>query len=89
MSEIIDIKNIPIEPTITIFNPDGSELITTNDANALYYIRLQIKQKHLSGYTIKTNSSYDIPIHNNGKVEFYPEDEVTGCENDKLLMSLL
>lgn len=85
----IDINNIPIEPTITIFNPDGSELITTNNPTILQYIRLQIKQQKLKGYTILTREDRVIEIKSNGKLEVWPGDEVPGEIFDQLTFKLI
>jgi hypothetical protein len=85
----IDLNNIPVEPTITIFNPDGSELITTNNPTTLQYIRLQIKQQKLKGYKIRTFADRIIEINSNGKLEVWPGDEVPGEVFDKLTMTLI
>lgn len=66
----IDLNNIPVEPTITILNPDGTELITTNNITTLYYIRLQIKQQKLKGYKIRTYENHIIMIKPNGELNY-------------------
>lgn len=86
---MIDLNDIPVEPTITIFNPDGSELITTNNPTALQYIRLQIKQQKLKGYTILTREDRVIEIKSNGKLEVWPGDEVPGEIFDQLTFKLI
>lgn len=86
---MINLNNIPVEPTITIFNPDGSELITTNNPTALQYIRLQIKQQKLKGYTILTREDRVIEIKSNGKLEVWPGDEVSGEIFDQLTFKLI
>lgn len=85
----IDLNNIPIEPIITVLNPDGSELITTNNPTTLQYIRLQIKQQKLKGYTILTRENRVIEIKSNGKLEVWPGNEVPGEIFDKLTMALI
>lgn len=85
----IDLNNIPVEPTITIFNPDGSELITTNNPTTLQYIRLQIKQQRLKGHTIRTFTGRVIEIKPNGKLEVWPGDEVPGEIFDQLTLNLI
>jgi hypothetical protein len=85
----ISIDNIPVEPTITIRNPDGSELITTNNPTTLQYIRLQIKQQKLNGYTILTCEDLVIEIKSNGKLEVWPGNEIPGEIFDKLTMDLI
>lgn len=84
----IDLTNIPVEPTVTILNPDGSELITTNNVTAFTYIRCEIKRNHLEGYSIRTASGEVISIKSNGKVEVWT-DEITGAIFDKLLIDLI
>ena len=86
---MIDLNNIPIEPTITILNPDGSELITTNNPTTLQYIRLQIKEQKLKGYTILTCKDRVIEIKPNGKLEVWPGDEVPGEIFDQLTFKLI
>jgi len=85
----IDLNNIPVEPTITVLNPDGSELITTNNPTTLQYIRLQIKQQKLKGYTILTRENRVIEIKSNGKLEVWPGNEIPGEIFDKLTMALI
>ena len=85
----IDITNIPVEPTITIRNPDGSDLITTNNPTTLQYIRLQIKQQQSKGYTILTHENRVIEIKPNGKLEVWPGDEVPGEIFDQLTLKLI
>lgn len=85
----IDLNNIPVEPTITILNPDGSELITTNNPTTLQYIRLQIKQQKLKGYRIRTFADRIIEIKSNGKLEVWPGNEVPGEIFDQLTLKLI
>jgi hypothetical protein len=87
----IDLNNIPVEPTITIRNPDGSELITTNNPTTLQYIRLQIKQQKLEGYTILTRENRVIEIKPNGKLKDFPwtGNEVPGEVFDWLTFELI
>ena len=83
------LSKVPVEPTITIYNPDGSELITTNNPTTLQYIRLEIKKNKLKGYTIRTWADRVIAIKSNGKLEVWPGDEVPGEVFDKLTMALI
>lgn len=84
----IDINNIPIEPIVTILNPDGSELITTNNPTTFQYIRLQIKRQNLKGYKILTTSGTTIAIHPNGKLEYWT-DYIPGALFDMLTIELI
>lgn len=86
---MIDLNNIPEEPTVTILNPDGSELITTNNPTTLQYIRLQIKEQNLKGYKILTRDDRIIEIKSNGKLEVWPGDEVPGEIFDQLTLKLI
>ena len=86
---MIDLNNIPAEPTVTIYNPDGSELITTNNPTTLQYIRLQIKEQNLKGYTILTREDRVIEIKPNGKLEVWPGEEVPGEIFDQLTFKLI
>lgn len=83
------LSKVPVEPTITIYNPDGSELITTNNPTTLQYIRLEIKKNKFKGYTIRTCADRVIEIKSNGKLEVWPGDEVPGEVFDKLTMALI
>ena len=84
----INIDNIPVEPSVTVINPDGSELITTNNPTTLQYIRLQIKRQSLEGYTILTESGTRIKILSNGKLQYWT-DEVPGTLFDKFTSELI
>ena len=87
----INLNDIPVEPTITILNPDGSELITTNNPTTLQYIRLQIKQQKLEGYTILTRENRVIEIKPNGKLKDFPwsGNEVPGEVFDWITFELI
>lgn len=85
---MINLNNIPVEPTVTVLNPDGSELITTNNITTLTWIRLEIKNSKLSGYKVRTNDGVLLDIRSNGKIDAWPEN-MTGFVFDKLLMNLI
>lgn len=85
---MIDINNIPVEPTVTIFNPDGSELITTNNVTTFTWVRLEIKKNKLSGYKVRTDDGELWDIRSNGKIDAWPEN-MTCAIFDKLLHDLL
>jgi hypothetical protein len=86
---MINLNNVPVEPTVTILNPDGSELVTTNDINTLFYVRVCVKRNKLSGYKIKTHTGYIVDIDTNGRISCWPNDEIPSCEYDKLLIELI
>lgn len=85
---MIDINNIPVEPTITILNPDGSELITTNNVTTFSWIRLEIKKNSLEGYKVRTDDGMLYDIKSSGKIDAWPEN-MTGTIFDNLLMDLI
>ena len=39
----IDFDHLPVEPTVTLIDPDGKDLITTNNPIAILYARSEIK----------------------------------------------
>lgn len=89
---MIDINSIPVEPTITVLNPDGSELITTNNVTAFTWIRLEIKKNKLKGYKVKTANGVIFDIHSNGKIydeNYHWPDGMTGDIFDSLLDELI
>ena len=85
---MINLKNIPVEPTITILNPDGSELITTNNVTTFFYIRSEIKKNSLKGYKVRTDDGELLDIRSDGKLDTWP-DNMTSAVFDKLLADLI
>lgn len=85
---MINVNNIPVEPTTTILNPDGTELITTNNVTTFTWIRLEIKNKKLSGYKVRTDDGELWEIMSNGKIESWPEN-MTCSVFDKLFADLV
>lgn len=92
----INLDNIPSEPTVTILNPDGSVLITTNDLTTFTYIRSEIKTKQLIGYKIRFADGRVHDIRKDGKIfiidkDGYPvwPDGTPGDVYEKLLYILI
>lgn len=85
---MIDLNNIPVEPTITIINPDGSELITTNNITTFFYIRSEIKKNSLKGYKVRTDDGNLHEIDRYGRISEWP-DNMTSSVFDKLLCDLI
>lgn len=85
---MIDLNNIPVEPTITILNPDGSELITTNNITTFFYIRSEIKKNSLTGYKVRTDDGNFYEIDSHGRISEWP-DNMTSAVFDKLLTDLI
>lgn len=85
---MIDLNNIPVEPIITIVDPNGNDVITTNNVTTLFYIRNEIKKNSLKGYKVRTDDGELWDIMSNGKIVAWPEN-MTGAVFDKLLHDLL
>lgn len=89
---MIDLNNIPVEPTITILNPDGTELITTNNVTTFTWIRLEIKKNRLEGYKVKAANGDVFDIHSDGKIydeDYHWPDGMAGDVFDSLLIDLV
>lgn len=89
MSTQIDFSKVPVEPTITIIDNHGNDLITTNNPVALYYARLQIKRLKLKGYRIRTYRGLMIPILDSGKLAIWPQGQIPGDVAESLLCDLM
>lgn len=92
----IDLNNIPVEPTVTVLNPDGSELITTNNITTFTYIRSEIKTKQLDGFKVRVEDGRIYNISKTGKifvigVDGYPywPDGLPGDVYDELLRKII
>lgn len=85
---MINLNAIPIEPTVTILNPDGTELIATNNVTTFTYIRLEIKKNKLKGYKVRTDDGELWDIRSNGKIDTWP-DNMTSAVFDRLLLELI
>ena len=46
----INFDHLPVEPTATLIDPDGKDLITTNNPIAILHARAEIKRDKLTGY---------------------------------------
>lgn len=85
----VDFSSIPVEPTITLIDGSDNDIVTTNNPIVLAYARVQIKHLNLKGWKIRTASGVTVNIKSNGKLEFWPEDEIPGDEYGKLLAELI
>lgn len=89
----ISLENIPVEPTVTILNPDGNELITTNSITTFTYIRLEIKKNKLKGYKVRAENGNTYNIRSNGQIYNEPKlswpDGLTGEVHDRLLAEFI
>lgn len=65
---IKDINNI----AIGIYNPENQLIVYTNNQLVFEDIRIQIKEKQLTGYYIKFNGE-KIKIDRNGNLEKWPD----------------
>ncbi len=90
---MINLSNIPVEPTITILNPDGSELITTNNITTFTWVRLEIKKNKLKGYKVRTANGDIFNIYSNGNIDnepdYYWSEGLPGEVYDVLLSELI
>lgn len=90
---MISFSNIPVEPTITILNPDGSELITTNNVTTFTWVRLEIKKNKLKGYKVRTANGDVFDIYPNGNIDnepdYYWPEGLPGEVYDVLLSELI
>ena len=84
----INFDNMPVEPTITIIDPNGKELITTNNVTTFTWIRLEIKKNKLKGYKVRTDDGELWDIRSNGKIDTWSEN-MTCAVFDKLLVELI
>lgn len=84
----INFDNMPVEPTITIIDPNGKELITTNNVTTFTWIRLEIKKNKLKGYKVRTGDGELWDIRSNGKIDTWPEN-MTCAVFDKLIVELI
>lgn len=89
MATKIDFSNLPVEPTITIIDNHGNDLITTNNPIAILFARLEIKHLKLKGFKVRAASGTVIEILSNGKLDFWPEGEIPGDIAHELTMELL
>lgn len=55
---MLNLKDIPVEPTVDILDPNGNVIITTNNFTTLTYIRLEIKKNCLEGYSVRKADGY-------------------------------
>jgi hypothetical protein len=85
---MIDINNIPVEPTITIVDPNGNDVITTNNVTTFFYIRNEIKKNSLKGYKVRTDDGEFYDIKSDGRLDTWP-DNMTSAVFDKLLAELI
>lgn len=89
---MINLNNIPTESTVTIINPDGSELITTNNVTTFTWIRLEIKKNKLIGYRVRAENGHVYDVHPDGKIyneDYHWPDSITGNVYDRLLINLI
>lgn len=70
------------EKPVTIFNPDGSILVVTDNELTILDICVQIKEKKLEGYTIQTEEYDIIPIMKNGRIVGAGADTIGEIHSD-------
>lgn len=75
--------------TLTIIQPNGTELLTTDNPIALAYARVQIKHLHLIGFRVRTSSGIICPIGINGRITHWPIGKQISVDEIRLLAELL
>ena len=84
---MLNLKDIPVESTVDVLDPNGDVIITTNNPTTLTYIRLEIKKNHLKGYSVRKHNGEVEPILPNGKITNWCG--ITGEVMDNLLLELI
>lgn len=85
----ISFDHLPVEPTVTLIDPDGKDLITTNNPIAILHARAEIKLNKLIGYRIRTASWFICEIDEYGRFSEYPQGEIPGDIAESILCVLL
>lgn len=85
----IDFSKVPVEPTVDIIDNHGNVIVTTNNPIVLTYARVEIRHLKLEGWKVRTMSGLVINISVHGTLDYWPEGEITGCEEEKLLAELI
>ena len=89
---MINLNNIPSEPKVTVLNPDGSELITTNNVTTFTFIRLEIVRNKLNGYKVRDEAGNIYDMRPDGKIldkyHRWP-DNLTGEVYGELLWEMI
>ena len=85
----INFDHLPVEPTVTLIDPDGNDLITTNNQIAILHARAEIKRDKLTGYKIRTESGLIFEIDEYGRFSEYPQGEIPGDVAESILCGLL
>ena len=86
---IISFDNMPVGPTVTLIAPDGDDLMTTNNPNAILFARSSIKRNKLDGYKIRTENGDVYEIDHYGRINEWPQCEIHGDIAESLLCELL
>ena len=82
---IISFNNLHVEQTVTFIAPDGYDLMTTNNPNAILFARSSIKRNKLDGYKIRTENGDVYEIDHYGRIN----GEIHGDIAESLLCELL
>jgi hypothetical protein len=61
----------PSDEVVTVYNPDGSKLVTTNDVLLFDHIRCQIKSMKAEGYSVQFKD-IRIKIDSEGRTDRSP-----------------
>ena len=85
----ISFDHLPVEPTVTLIDPDCKDLITTNNPIAILHARAEIKLNKLTGYKIRTASGLICEIDECGRLNEWPQGEIPGDIAESILCDLL
>lgn len=72
MENRIDLAKCPHEPFITMYAPDGTEIVRTNAELTFNWVRLQIKNIGVDGYYLVTEDGDRVDIDRDGLL-VYPQ----------------
>ena len=85
----ISFDHLPVEPTVTLIDSDGNDLITTNNPIAILFARVEIRRHKWTGYRIRTASGFICEIDEYGRFSEYPQGEIPGDIAESILCDLL
>ena len=85
----ISFDHLQVEPIVTLIDPDGEDLITTNNQIAILHARAEIKRNKLTGYKIRTASGLICEIDEYGRLSEWPHGEIPGDIAESILCDLL
>lgn len=86
----IDLTKLKDEPYVWVLAPDGTTVWGGNNLTHFDEIRAQIKEKKLTGYTVKTSEDNVYDISDHGRiVGEYQEGQIPGDVWESIVERLL